>query len=85
MEIVLSPAKIDKLQLRRKRAVLLQAFDRSKIPSRVDDRDIQTSTHGALVLKLPDVGRGIVQRTVDYMCAKQWNELPTLVRINTCN
>ena len=78
--ILHSKAGIDKLELRRNKATLLLAHNRSTDIDYIDPRGINTRAHGAPILVVPRCKTGQAQRAVGYRSSTAWNRLPPEIR-----
>ena len=73
-------AKLGTLLERRHRAILIQAYRRSKIPKYCDDRALATRMHRATTLKVPKSKTVMAQKSLAFRGAVLWNKLPTVLR-----
>ena len=78
--ILHTKAGIDKLELRREKATLLLAYDRSSNSHYLDPRGINTRAHGAPTLVVPRCRTGQAQRAAGYRSSTAWNKLPPEIR-----
>ena len=80
-EVLHTKANIDKLDKRRDRACIIQAYNRTRDPKHLDKRNLRTRRHDALSLIVPASRTTLSQNAFAYRGATAWNDLPPEVRL----
>ena len=80
-EVLHTKANIDKLDKRRDRACIIQAYNRTRDPKHLDKRNLRTRRHDALSLIVPASRTTLSQKAFAYRGPTAWNELPPEVRL----
>ena len=76
-QVLHTKAGFDTLEVRRTRATLIQAFQRSNWPEYIEKNNKPgTHMHDAITLKVPKCKTKMAQSSVGYRCAVMWNNLP---------